>query len=368
MSAWIRPGAGWLVLLGLILCVGCEAGSAPVDGDFQDGDAEDGDRVDGDTTPDLDGDEEPQPQILRARVVTFNTGTTDGMPYEQGLDDGYGPEQAQLSDRYYGNGLAWMTAVESVRRFFAALQADVVVFQEIFDARDCAEIPAEARTGFYCEGWTEGSPSVAGYVLGEGWQVMCHMGKPDKCAAVKRSFGRFVGCEMDFCLEGLDGARVEGCGGGSRIGRGLIELSAGGTLTLVNVHGSSGIKASDRECRRRQFEQVFVDFLNGEPAANGPVNLIMGDFNTDPHYMARSDESAARLLDFVGEGKPFHFLTEYGADALPTYALFNIDHVISDRLFGSCVVPGVTEGHPPVYEGVYFDHVPIVCDVEQRGE
>lgn len=33
----------------------------------------------------------------------------------------------------------------------------------------------------------------------------CHSGKPDKCAAVKRSFGSFRGCGDDFCLEGLMG-------------------------------------------------------------------------------------------------------------------------------------------------------------------
>jgi hypothetical protein len=304
---------------------------------------------------------------LTFKAVTFNSGTSEGMPHDRPPDDGYTSGHAALSDQWYGDGLAWTPAVEATQRFFRKVDPDVVVFQEVFWSEECAGIPQEAREDFVCESWSPGDPTVAQRVLGEGWQLMCHPGKPDKCAAVHHRFGRFRGCEADFCLEGLGGSRVEGCGSGSRVGRGVIDLARGGTLTLVNVHGSSGISSDDMECRVRQFEQVFQDLGDGEPAASGETNLVMGDLNTDPGRVAGLDPSAARWNDFVGPGKPFHFLSDAGPETPPSYAgIFNIDHVASDHLAGSCWVAGVTEGHAPVMEAVYFDHRPVVCTIQWK--
>ncbi|MBW2458872.1 MAG: hypothetical protein JRI68_30510 [Deltaproteobacteria bacterium] len=313
------------------------------------------------------GDDETAPPTPPAGtvVVTFNTGTSENMGHDALPDDGYGTEQAVLSDQWYGDGLAWQAVVEDARQFFQEVDADIVGFQEIFYSGECELIPAEARPGFVCEDWQPGDPTVAQVVVGEGWQVACHLGKSDKCAAVRRSFGTFRGCDADLCLDGLEGAEVDGCGNGSRIGRGVIDLADGSTLTLVNVHGSSGLDVEDQECRAAQFEQVFVDLGlgDGEPAANGERNLILGDFNTDPARMA--DLPGAMVVnDHVGAGKPFHFVTDVGAAAEPTYVLFNIDHVVSDAFAGSCWAAGVTSGHPAVSDVLYFDHKPIVCRIQ----
>jgi hypothetical protein len=292
-------------------------------------------------------------------AVTFNTGTTSGLDHDGEPDDGYTSADAETSDLYYGDGLAWTDFVADTRAFFDQLQPDVVVFQEIFYSGDCTQIPTDSVTGFVCETWFEGDPTVAQEVLGEDYQIACHQGKPDKCAAVKRSFGSFRGCDSDFCLEGLDGSSVPDCGSGSRIGRGVIDLEDGGSLTLVNIHGTSGLSPEDQACRVAQFDQVFVDLGDGQPAANGSSNLIMGDLNTDPIRLAGTDDSADRFLELVGDGKDFHFVSD---EELPTYqALFNIDHVVSDQLGGDCWAAGVSPGHPPVTEAVYFDHVPLVC-------
>ena len=299
-------------------------------------------------------------------AVTFNTGTTEGSVPDDDPNGGYTPEQAAWSDLYYGDGLAFEAVVEDTRAWFEAVQADVVAFQEIFHSGFCPQVPAEAREGFVCETWTEGDPTVAQVVLGDGWQVACHPGKDDKCAAVRRSFGSFVGLDHDFHLEGLEGSEIEGCGSGARVGRGVIELVEGGDLTLVNVHGSSGISGEDRACRALQFQQVFEDLGlgDGQPAANGALNLVMGDFNTDPGRATTYDESAAYLAEVV-EGSAFAFISEVGEDAERTYqGLANIDHVISDGLAGDCVVPGVTEGEPEVSGIVFFDHKPVVCTLQ----
>ena len=181
---------------------------------------------------------------------------------------------------------------------------------------------------------------------------------------VRRAFGTIRGCDDDFCLEGLDGAELDGCSSGARSGRATIDLVGGGTITAVNVHGSSGLTQDDSDCRVRQFEQVFVD-LDGEPAANGAANVVLGDLNIDPGRLAGQEDSATRFTDFVGEGKPFHFISDVGPDAPPSYQdAINIDHVVSDVFDGECWVAGVTEGHPVVIEAVYFDHKPVVCTVE----
>ncbi len=312
---------------------------------------------------------DPRP-VPTGVFVTFNTGTTQGLPHDESLSDGYGAEQADLSDELYGDGLAWQAAIDQTVTFFAELSPDVVGFQEMFYSGDCAVIPSDKVEGFVCEHYQPGAPTVAQVVLGPGYQVGCHLGKPDKCLAVRRAFGSLRGCDADLCLDFLDGAEVDGCGSGSRVGRAVIDLAEGGELTVVNLHGTSGISDDDVGCRVAQFEQVFVDLGLGDgPAANGARNVVLGDFNTDPARAAAFDASVQRLLELVGDDKSFHFVTAIGQDAVPTYAnAFNIDHVISDALDGECRHPGA-EGHgPPVLDFVYFDHLPAVCTLELPPE
>ena len=297
-------------------------------------------------------------------AVTFNTGTSEAMGHDGEPDDGYSSTHAAFSDQYYGDGLAWLPAVAATTAFLAEVVSDVIAFQEIFHPEECEDIPAEAQTDFICETWQAGDPTVAQAVLGAGYQVMCIPGHPDKCAAVKRAFGSFRGCEDDLCIDGLFGTRVEECGSAPRVGRGIVDLEAGGALTVLAVHGTSGMSGEDMECRARQVEQVFVDLGDGEPGVNGERNLILGDFNTDPGRMAGYDPSADRWNDFV-TGDPFSFLTAVGEDAPPTYAtVLNIDHVISDAATGTCWHAGVTEGHDEVIDAIYFDHLPAVCELE----
>jgi len=303
----------------------------------------------------------------QAVVVTFNTGTTSNMEHDAGAGDVYTSNDVDTSDQYYGNGLSWLPAVEATRAFFEGLQPDVVVFQEIFHPEECANIPAQFHTGFICESWSPGDLTVAQHVLGPGYQVACHLGKPDKCAGVRTAFGSFQGCSDALCIEGLDGGTVQNCGGGSRVGRGVINLVTGGTMTVVNVHGTSGISFDDQNCRVKQVEQVFQDLGDGlgQPAANGALNVVMGDLNTDPGRNTLLDLSAQRWNDFVGNGKAFDWVSEVGSNATPTYlGLFNIDHVASDTLQGGCWTAGVTVGHPDVYQPAYFDHKPMVCDLQ----
>ena len=309
-------------------------------------------------------DSEAMPVVPALVAVTFNTGTSLSPPQDE-PNDGFHKQQSEYCDEWYGNGLAWLPFIEQTRTFFEEVDPDVVAFQEIFWTGECPEIPAEAQVGFICEDWESGDPTVVQLVLSADYQIVCNAGRSDICAAVHKRFGTFQGCESDFCLEGMAGFSIEGCSKGARIGRGVIDLVSGGTMTLVNVHGTSGFTDDDMDCRVQQFEQVFVDLGDGEPAANGTHNLILGDFNTDPARLLADDPSAVRLTDFVGSDKKFHFVTEVGLDAPPTYGgFFNIDHEISDLFEGPCWTAGVTEGHPLVTQSISFDHRPIVCTLD----
>jgi hypothetical protein len=310
------------------------------------------------------GRDSAAPDATALRVVTFNSGTSEGMNHDAPPEDGYTSAHATTSDTWYGDGLAWSPAVAATRSFLADAAPDIVAFQEIFWSDLCADIPADAHADFVCESWQTGDPTVALDVLGEGWQVACHPGRPDKCLAVRTDVARIDGCEDAFCLEGLQGERVDGCGSGARVDRArLVRDDDPDWLTVVSVHGSSGITADDQACRVAQVDQVFVE-MDGAPGVDGARNLVLGDLNTDPGRFGDFDPSAVRWNEFVGEGADFRFHSEVGADAPGSYqGVADIDHVMSDALMGGCRVAGLDPDLPDVLDAVYFDHRPVVCDL-----
>lgn len=306
---------------------------------------------------------EEAPRTLRA--MTFNVGTTLGLAHDQPPDDGYTQAMAVQADALYNNSLSWNPAEDAVTAFLADTPVDIAAFQEIFWDGWCDDIDVDPALDFVCSR-QDAALVQTQRVLGAGFQVACHLGKPDKCLGVHERLGRIAGCDGAFCLEGLRGSRVPDCGSGARVAAADIELVDGGVLTVVSVHGSSGLGAGDQACRAAQFRQVFEDGGDGAPLANGDVNLVLGDLNMDPYRFAGVDESADVWNAHVGEDRAFHHLTAVGPDAPPTYAsgLASVDHIASDRLagVGDCVVPGLTEGIPAVLEATYFDHKPVICE------
>lgn len=302
-----------------------------------------------------------QTAVQALRAVTFNTGTPE---CSRAPDAQYTCEDAETAGEWYGTGLAHLALMADARAFVDGLGADIVAIQEVFHAPNCLNIPEQHHAGFICEQWQAGDDTVITRVLGPDYQVACHQGRADKCLAVRRAVGRIRGCDDDrFCPDLLAGGVTENCGGGTRIGRAVIDLVDGTTLTAVNVHGTSGVTTEDQNCRVEQFEQVFVDIRDGSgmPAANGSRNLVLGDLNTDPGRLALVDPSARTWNTYVGEGRAFAQVSEAGPLATPTYAsLLNIDHVASDAFDGSCFA-----GVPS--ETTAFDHVPIVCDLTAIG-
>lgn len=300
-------------------------------------------------------------QLITFKAISFNVGTSTVLPHDDDSSDGWTSVQAEISDDHYGNGLAWSPAIDAAAAFIAQENPEIVAFQEIFDPEECASIPVSVWPGFICESWTAGDLSVAELVLGPAYQIACNLGRSDECLAVRTDFGSFEGCLGSLCRDGLDGAVVQGCSRGSRVGRGRIRLANGGELTVVNMHGTSGITSGDMACRELQIDQLFDDF-DGTPAADGAYNLVLGDFNTDPVRLIVFDSSAQRLTSYVGSGASFDYLSDSGPLDPPTYQDFvTLDHVISDSITGGCEVAGLTPGVPAVFETTYFDHKPITC-------
>ncbi len=297
------------------------------------------------------------PEPLTFVAVTFNTGTTEGLAHDSPPDDGYDAQLAAISDEHYGDGLAWRPAVDAVKQFFATTAPDIVGFQETFWSGACPDIPDELHAQFVCETWSAGDPTVALAVLGDGYRVACHPGKPDKCIAVKKSFGTIRGCDADFCLDALAGEGVDDCGRGARVARAIVDLADDTTLEVVNVHGSSGLSDDDVRCRTAQFEQAFANASER--------SIVLGDLNTDPIRFYDGDESAKTFRD-RSQAAGFRFLTEVGEDATPTYGgVVNIDHVLSNFADGTCWFAG-DDAHPVVTDAVYFDHRPVVCTATAR--
>ena len=297
-------------------------------------------------------------------AMTMNIGTTTGLDHDADTEDGYTSAEAEIADAAYENSLSWNPAEQALTAFLALHQPDVATFQEGFYDGWCEDIDIDTGLDFVCRDFDPDGPLQIERVAGAGYQAVCAPGQPDNCAIVHEDFGRFVGCDQDVCLEGLEGqSPPSGCSRGARIGAVTIAIVGGGELRLVNLHGTSGFSSADMDCRVEQVEQVFVDAGDGEPAARGSHALVMGDLNTDPWLAAESDPSAARWNDFVGEGRDFTYLSSSDEDGEPTYAgLFRIDHVVGNGVSGSCVVPGETEGVAAVLDTVYWDHRPVLCE------
>jgi hypothetical protein len=58
----------------------------------------------------------------------------------------------------------------------------------------------------------------------------------------------------------------------------------------------------------------------------------------------------------------FHSPTERGGPA--SYLVLRIDHVLTDFASGGCVIPGSSPGTEPVLDSIYWDHRPVVCELE----
>jgi len=297
------------------------------------------------------------------QVMTFNVGSSEGEAKADAEAGEFSRELASIADKHYGNGLAWLPAVEATRDFIAQQRPHIIGFQEIFDPSRCAKIRAELHQDFVCEYWRSGDRSVVEYITGKNYQVACHKGTSEKCLAVRKDFARIRGCHQDYCENFLEGRIISGCGSKSRLGKAVLDTYGGKVLNVIHIHGTSGFSGEDRKCRKRQFRSIFEEELGKAPLIGRAANIVLGDFNTDPRRLRWFDSSARKLKSYV-KGTPFQFINDKADQRDPTYAgIVSIDHVISDDFVGKCKVAGISEELPAVLKTSYFDHKPLLCDL-----
>ncbi len=316
-----------------------------------------------------DSDDLPPPP-LSFSVLTFNTGTTEHLEHDadevDGGGDGYTSAHAARNAARYSNNLAWRPAEAALTLWLGEHRPEVVLFQELFHDPWCADIDTDPAFDFICHGRDPDRPRQAQRLLGPDYDVACAPGHPDNCVGVLRAFGRIRGCTGEApCAAELDGLPPPGgCTQGARVATAEITLGDGRLLHAVDVHTAAGVTDEDMACRVTQILQIFEDRGDGKPAAWGTANVVGGDMNMDPFLWAGLDPSADAWNTYVGEDRPFHYLSSNGPDGPPTIqTLFRIDHLVSDVLAGSCVVVGGTAGVPPIMETSYWDHRPVLCEV-----
>ncbi|TNE48497.1 MAG: hypothetical protein EP343_15515 [Deltaproteobacteria bacterium] len=356
------PRSRWLLLGAFVLVWAC---SSPLGCSPANNPGEESTQLDSGGTPDVVSDTNTTPP-LKLRVMTFNIGTTSGLPHDRDTQDGYTSKEAKVADELYENSLSWNPAEKALTAFLAKTKVDLVGFQEGYHDPWCETITVDPALDFVCKTYSKTRPLQVERLLGPEFQVACAEGQEDNCLGIRKSVGRFKDCPLDKpCLGGIKGKGPPNqCSRGARIGSIEVELYDGTAMTVVLVHGTSGFKPKDQDCRKAQFQQIFEDKGDGKPAASGAINLVLGDINTDPFSAVEADISAAYWVKFVGEGKPFRYISSSDPDGPKTYGgLVRIDHVVSDKLTGSCVVPGVSPDEPDVMDIVYWDHKPVICDV-----
>jgi hypothetical protein len=389
------------------------------DGAASDGTAEDGAVTDstGEDSSAQDGHAADTATFapLPLRVITFNTGTSTGLPHDKARDggsddDGYTLAMSELTDEHFGNSVSYVPAEDALQAFLAAQQPDIVALQEMYWDPWCAELDLSAEASetvaafdHICKGYAPDRPWQLRRLFGPDYTLACNRGKPDKCVAVRTAFATIEGCDAAsiaahpeskddpsgsaVCLDGLDGPDIPTCGKGARMAHAVLLLADGRRMSLVNLHGSSGLAAADTACRRKQMQAIFAGLADVE-GATGPgsaaplvtedLALLLGDINTDPVLFAGADQSADYWAAHVppevdGSGAPVQGETGFVDLALPPsgeptntyFAGVRIDHVAGRGLERvDCEVPGETPDVAPVYGGVYFDHKPVVCDVK----
>ncbi len=333
-----------------------------------------------DTEPDaadsVDGSADAPPVVATrpARVLTFNVGCPGGSRHNADEDrvgegSSYTEETSLLVDEHYNNSLSWDPAENRLADWLADQRPDIASFQELFHDPWCVEedIPVFPGLRLICESFDAARPLQVRRLLGPDYQIACGTRKPDTCLAVHRAWGTMRECPGDdVCVGGLDGnAPPSGCTSRDRAGRVHVDLPDGSTVVIVALHGTSGAALADQECRRDIFGQVFEDRGDGTPLAGSGAALVLGDFNTDPVLFAGTDVSADYIAARVAaEGSGWEWHSPIDPDGDRSYGFVSIDHVVSNAFDGGCVIPGETAGVPAIWDVVYFDHLPVLCDLQ----
>ncbi len=321
---------GWMLVGALALGAGCDdAAPAPEEGA---------------------GGSAPGGAVV-LKLVSWNVGNPDG------------------EEPHYPLRLSWQAYEDHVGAALRALDADVVLLQEILPPQTCASF-TEADPSRTCFDAAAREPA-ARRLLGDDYTIVCDARQHVECIGVKRSLGTIEGVEPGaFVVDGAstpplplpaciyaDGACDEAtCDAESTVSAVTVGTRAG-PLRIVHAHpNAAGSGAAGAylgaACRVKQLEQVFTGLPadgGGPLVATGPT-VVAGDFNVDPERIATSEEEAFWAAT-IGDGRRFADLSARDAATGETFPTNRnaigvaIDRVVTDVLTGRCEVRGT---HPSV--------------------
>ncbi len=303
---------------------------------------------------------------LKFTSMTFNVGTLHQLK-GIGVGDGYTAEHADMNSEEYDNNLAWIKAEDRLAQYIAKLnpRPSVIFFQEIFNYNKCSDAYSEkwdsVANDFVCSrgNYTKQHTEQVRHLLNsDDYYVICSdKDNVDNCIAVLKEFWTVVGCTPDASGRLNDKCVLND----EKLSNIVLSPTADQfnhmRIRMVNVHTGSGLKWESIMTRKNEIKKLF-----NEIAKRDLPNLIMGDMNIDP-FLYRHDLSALEWNKNVGFLRPFHYISSSSAIGPPTHIAFvKLDHVISNRITGSCYVPGMTTGTLPVMFSTYWDHRPVICD------
>ncbi len=260
-------------------------------------------------------------------------------------------------------GYGWKLCLDSVEKrvteSIRAIDADVVLLQEVVPAERCAA-RNETKRGFVCYDFEQRPPEKkeqARRILGPDYTIVITKGAYE-AVAVKKGVGHIAGC-LDGALCVVSGLPIlSSCDQGFSITPVDIEIR-GKRVRLINGHPDS-IKA---DCRAKEVAAAFSAVVPGS-------TLMAGDWNLDPY---RSNDQSVKVWKQNLESRGFHYLSGIAERNPPYHTIFlpvvniplkSLDHVVSDFAQGHCAVLGVSPSTKRLDGHSDLDHRGILCNLE----
>jgi len=292
-----------------------------------------------------------QLQSLDLRMISYNVGNV------------------AVSCQAYRYKICYQSTERKVADQILALEQSgkpmVVMLQEMWHG-DCSQISTSWWRSWsnprLCDGATRGRPSVE-RILGNRYRYSCT--QTENIGGTIRNGYECTGIDpwqIDFTntayLGDARGYHPE-CVGGAGVDTGyqvteVVRFQSGQRFLLVNTHLSG---TTDNECRAAQIN----DLSNSLRSRGNPINLIAGDFNTEPYNDVYAGGVAFRRNFYTpwypGEAiNPVAQLIDSGNMPSARYVWGSpaLDHVLSNSFSGNCLFRGYYDG---------TDHALVDCQL-----
>ncbi len=300
------------------------------------------------------------PGNIQLRLLTANIGNADFM---------------NCGDYFFK--LCLNAREKSLRKNIAALDADIILLQEVFDVKWCEQLPKEKNRKKVCYRYSERKiRDQSRRLLGPDYTIVCDSRSHFECIGVRKDFAAVKGCEPGaLCRDrgSITHDVPEECDPKAVVFGIDIDID-GYKLRIVDGHPA----ATGEECRAEEVRRMFEGYGDVPPlaAADYPT-IITGDMNLDPYRDLPESPDIVNWHAHVGEGKPFYYLSGIAESDPPlqTCAGRSIDQVITNFATGTCVTLGEASGTVRL-DGEKTskaiidanDHRAILCDIILPGK